>query len=203
MKELVKKRDIQLVVHFTRLKNLKSILEHGLKSRIFLEDNKSDATFNDQYRHDGCKEAICCSITHPNYKMFYKYRQENPEEEWVVLGIKKRIIWKKDCAFSVENAASNNVTKIPIDDRKGKKAFKKLFKEDSSKPTREKLGIADSYPTNPQAEILVFDDISPKDIFGVVFQTNDRVEEYEKLYDGYEFITHDYYFSYREDYENW
>lgn len=203
MKELVKKLDIQLVVHFTRLKNLKSILEHGLKSRKFLEDNNSDSTFNDQYRYDRCKDAICCSITHPNYKMFYKYRQENPEEEWVVIGIKKRIIWKNDCAFSVENAASNSVTKIPIDDRKGKKAFKKLFKEDSSRPTREKLGISDSYPTNPQAEILVFDDIRPKDIFGVVFQSNDRVKEYKKLYDGYEFIANDYYFSYRKDYENW
>jgi len=203
LKKLVKKRNIELVVHFTRIENLKSILENGLKSRKYLEDNKSNSIFNDEYRLDGHKEAICCSITHPNYKMFYQLRQENPKQEWVVLGINKNIIWKKDCAFSIENAASSNVTSIPLKDRKSKEAFKKLFEEYPTKPTREKLGISEAYPTNPQAEILVFDDITPKDIFGVVFQSEARAEEYKKLYDGYEFVVNSYYFSYRKDYENW
>ncbi len=203
MKELVKKRDIKFVFPFTRLENLKSILENGLKSRQYLEDNESNSIFNDEYRLDGYKESICCSLCHPNYKMFYRLRQENPEQEWVVIGIKKSIIWKKDCAFCVENAASNNVTSIPLVDRKGKRAFKQIFKEDPTKPNRKKLGIQDSCPTNPQAEILVFDDIEPENIFGVVFQSKDRADEYEKLYNDFQFIYHRAYFMPRTDWQNW
>lgn len=203
MKDVVKNRDIKFVLHFTRLENLKSILENGLKSRQFLQDNNSTSTFNDLHRYDGCKNAICCSIDHPNYKMFYQLRQENLEQEWVVIGIKKSVIWKKDCAFCVENAASSNVTSIPLEERKGKKAFKRIFQEDVNKPTREELGIIDACPTNPQAEILVFDDIEPENIVGVAFQNRDRVKEYKALYDGFQFIYHKAYFMPRSDWQNW
>lgn len=203
MKALVKRREIKLLVHFTRIENLKSILENGLKSRQHLEDTRSSSIFNDEYRLDGHTEAICCSITHPNYKMFYRLRKENPEQEWVVLGIKKSVIWKKDCAFCIENAACSSVTSIPLEDRKGKKAFKKIFEEYPNKPTREKLGISDDCPTNPQAEVLIFDDIEPKNIFGVVFQSKSRAEEYKKLYDDLELIYHKAYFYPRSDHANW
>ena len=80
------------------------------------------------------------------------------------------MLWEKDCAFCVSNAASNEVTCIPISYRKGLAAFNKLFEEIDGKPTRAELGISVYCPTNPQAEILVFDCIEPKYIIGAITQ---------------------------------
>lgn len=203
MKKIVESRGIEFVIHFTRIENLASILEKGIITRQELEDNKDDAIFNDEYRIDGFKNATCCSICHPNYKMFYSLREADKTQEWVVIGIKKEIIWEKDCAFCVENAASSNVTSIPIEERKGIDAFNKLFKELEEKPTRKDLGISESCPTNPQAEILVFDNINPEDIVGVVFQSKERVKEYTKIYDDMNFVYHRAFFMPRTDYKFW
>lgn len=203
MKKEVERRDIEYIVHFTRFENLNSILENGLKTREYLEQHMPDAIFNDSYRYDGFKNSICCSICHPNYKMFYPLREADKNNEWVVIGIKKDVIWEKDCAFCVENAASNNVTAIPIEKRKGKKAFKKLYKDIEGRPTRDELGITKTCPTNPQAEILVFDNIEPENIIGIAFQNNERVEEYKKLYKDFHFIYHRAYFVPRTDWRHW
>jgi hypothetical protein len=203
LKKIVEDRGIEFVIHFTRIENLKSILDNGIKSRKKLEKYKMNSIFNDEYRIDGFENATCCSICHPNYKMFYSLRQSNPKQEWAVIGIKKDIIWKKDCAFCIENAASSNVTSIPIEQRKGKKAFKKLFDELTTSPTRKELKIPDSCPTNPQAEILVFEDIKPEDIVGVAFNNSTTAEEYKKLYKDFQFIYHRAFFGPRLDYEFW
>ena len=105
LKDIVESRNIEFVVHFTRIEILVSILKNGIIPRQELESNNSEAKFNDEHRIDGFKNATCCSICHPNYKMFYSYRQADLAQEWVVIGIKKDIIWEKDCAFCVENAA--------------------------------------------------------------------------------------------------
>jgi hypothetical protein len=101
MKEIVKNRKIKHLIHFTRIENLKSILSDGIKTRENLEESGKGIIFNDTDRADNCTNAICCSICHPNYKMFYSLRQRDSNKEWVVIAIKKDIIWKKDCAFCV------------------------------------------------------------------------------------------------------
>lgn len=203
MKDFVEKKGIKYLVHFTRLENLTSILEDGLIPRNELESSAINATFNDEHRYDNCKDALCCSVSHPNYKMFYSLRMENPDVEWCVLGIKKKVLWEKDCAFCIENAAKSSVTSIPLDERKGKDSLKKLFDEIDGFPARSELKIPDNFPTNPQAEILVFDKIEPDDIIGVCFQNEDRKNEYKKLYNSFKFIYNDEFFSYRKDYEHW
>lgn len=151
MKELVEAKGINFVWHFTRLSNLPGILANGLINRVQLTFSGMPWEFNDQHRIDGQQDSICCSIAHPNYKMFYRLRQENPETEWVVIGLKPSVLWEKDCAFCVSNAASNEVTAIPIQNRKGPAAFNRLFEEFPGKPTRAELGISNDCPTNPQA----------------------------------------------------
>lgn len=55
---------IETLVHFTRSQNLSSILQRGLLGRSVLEDQSYDIRpqYNDSYRLDGYKEAICLSI---------------------------------------------------------------------------------------------------------------------------------------------
>lgn len=204
LESFVNARGIEYILHFTRIENLDSILANGLIPRDELERTEMNSIFNDAHRYDNCRNALCCSIGHPNYKMFYSLRTNNPDTEWCVIGIKKDVLWNKNCVFCVENAASNNVTSIPINQRKGLQAFMKLFDEIENKPARNILDIPDYCPTNPQAEILVFDRIDSNDIVGVVFQSKQRADEYTRRYNWEDFfIYHRAFFCPRKDYEHW
>ena len=72
---LVDKLGIPHLVHFTRCENLSSILQNGLHSVISCRKNGIHAAQNDRIRLDGRPEGISVSVTLPNYRMFYKYRQ--------------------------------------------------------------------------------------------------------------------------------
>ena len=69
-------RNITTLVHFTRVRNLRSILKNGLLGRSTLEawPLERQPEYNDDMRLEGFREAICLSVGFPNYRMFYKYR---------------------------------------------------------------------------------------------------------------------------------
>jgi len=203
VKALAEGRGIDYVWHFTRLANLHGILTNGLIGRAKLVSTGMPSEFNDNYRLDGQEESICCSIAHPNYKMFYRLRQENPEIEWVVVALQTSVLWEKDCAFCTTNAASNDVTCIPIQQRKEALAFNRLFDEIPGKPPRAELGIPDSCPTDPQAEVLVFGDIETNYIIGAVTQNKQTEKTLKAQYPNFQFLYHRALFSARKDYQHW
>ena len=204
MRTAVENKGVQYLVHFTRVENLGSIFQNGLIPVSTLDDLGMDYSFNDEYRLDNCCEATCLSIQFPNYKMFYKYRCENPNSDWVVLGIQKDVLWEKDCAFCIENAASSNVTSIPLHQRKGVDAFNQLYNDYPGKPSRNSLGISSKLPTHPQAEVLVFNIVEPKYIRAVAFHNLNDKNKYAHLVPSdvqIEIVPG--LFSYRDDYANW
>jgi hypothetical protein len=203
MKAVVRERQIKYVWHFTRLSNLESIIEYGLISRQKVECLENPPTFNDQYRFDGEKAAVCCSIGHPNYKMFWRLRHDYPDEEWIVLACRPEILWEKDCAFCVENAASNDVACIPIEDRKGVAAFERMFDEIGGKPARKTLELPPSCPTNPQAEILVFDDIEKEYLVAAICETKKQAKRLADEYPDFDFGYARGLFSARKDFKHW
>lgn len=203
MKEAVEEKNIEYVWHFTRLANLDGILSHGLINRQSIVETGLPFEFNDDYRFDGHENSICCSIGHPNYKMFYRLRQENPDSEWVVIVLQPSILWEKDCAFCTTNAASNEVACIPVEHRKGIAAFNKLFDEVPGKPPRSELGISESCPTDPQAEVLVFGDIEHRYIIGIITQSKETETTLKAKYPNFEFLYHRALFLARKDYQHW
>jgi len=203
MEDEIKKREIEYLWHFTKVENLDSILCNGLIPRADLEARAVPVAYNDQYRIDGHKEANCLSLGHANYKMFYSLRQKNTAQIWVVLAIKPEVLLIKDCAFCHENAASNNVTSIPIQERKGIHAFQKMFEPVDGKPDRDVLQLPDDCPTNPQAEILVFDTIEPELIVGAITPSKTLETELIAKYTNFEFLYHRGHYSARKDYEYW
>jgi hypothetical protein len=177
MEQFLKERRIDWLMHFTRVENLPSILMHGLLPKSNLEFEDIEHFFNDKYRYDNCEDAVCTTIEFPNYKMFYPLRDSN--SEWVVLLLDAKIMYDLDCAFCVTNAGTEKIYNTPIIERKGKKALLKLFDELPSGPSRKVLGIADYYPTNPQAEVLVFDCIPIKYIIKVLFENQSVLNKYK------------------------
>jgi len=203
IEEIAKNKGIECLWHFTRLENLEAILENGLVPRSVLEDNGDVVDYNDELRLDGQKDAICFSIGFPNYRMFYSLRETHKDIEWVVLACEPEILWTKDCAFCTENAASNNVTKIALQDRKGADAFEKLFEEIDGKPSREELGISAFCPTNPQAEILVFDRVEPELIGAICCETTNQRDNLREVFPEWEIEEVNAVFSPRKDFKHW
>ena len=100
MKELLKQRRVDYLYHFTRAVNLYNIFEYGLLPREDLDEEDIESEYNDAYRYDDCLDAVCMSIEFPNYRMFYKLRQDNPDVDLAVLRQDAQILHKYECAPS-------------------------------------------------------------------------------------------------------
>lgn len=191
-------REIKFLMHFTRLENLDSILARGLVPRNQLEN---EGGCNDDVRLDRTN-AICASIEFPNYQMFYKYRQENPGIDWVVLVVSASVLWTARVAFCQCNAASNLVTAIPLEDRMSLQAFQAMY-GDFGEKQRVVLDIPVKYPTHPQAEVLLLDGVPRSAILGVIVGRDELKLRLEARYPGLFVRTIPGYFSARKDYAHW
>lgn len=203
MKRTVEELNISYLLHFTQADNLKSIFEYGILPVIELRKRGITAKINDLSRFDFCLGATSVSIQFPNYKLFYKFRKEDKTINWVVLGLDPCILWEKQCAFCVDNAANSNISTISIQDRMGQDALKKMYDEIPGKPLRKILGISSSCPTNPQAEVLVFDIIEPEKIRGVIFKDRISLTLYKDIIRKELQIVNDAFFNARKDYMYW
>ena len=209
IERIVIERKIKFLVHFTRIENLNDILENGLLPRNRLDELGIKPLINDELRLDGFLNATSLSIRNPNYKMFWKSRceasekQAVPHENWVVLGLKPDVLWTMDCAFCVTNAANISVTDVQVDDRKSAEALSRMFDEVEGKPTREKMLLKGYCTTDPQAEVLFFDEIEPEFILGAAFKTKARIDEFREKFPEKKFIHFPKLFSPREDYNYW
>lgn len=202
IEKILSERGISSLVHFTRAENLPNILKYGICPRAELYEK--DAIFNDEYRFDGCENAVCTSIEFPNYKMFYRLRMDDPEADWVVLIISADAMVDFDCAFCEMNAGSKPMYSMPLKERMGSSALQTLFKDVSDGRRRADLGIPDCLPTNPQAEVLVFGTIPVDYITHVVFEDAATKKEYKKcIPDDIEAVIKQGYFAPRMDYKMW
>lgn len=161
--------DLPYLVHFTRVVNLPSILQHGLYPVSRTVEVGVVPVINDELRLDGHPDGTSLSIAFPNHRMFWKYRQEYMGVDWVVLGIEPEVLWTKDCAYCCHNAADSLISDQPLENLKTPLAFASMFDEIEGEQPRGNQRLKPYEPTDVQAEVLVFDVIEPRLIFGVVF----------------------------------
>lgn len=204
MDEILNRRNIEWLFHFTRAENLESIFSNGLVPREDINKNNIISIVNDDYRYDNCENANCMSVEFPNYKMFYTLCCNNIETEWAVLALDVELIKDFKCAFCYANAGSEEIYTIPLEERIGAEAFEDIFAERDKYPSRETLGIPECYPTNPQAEVLVFGIIPISYIKYVIFKNNYTLNKYKNLIpSSVECIVESEYFFGRCDYTHW
>jgi len=201
IQEFAAQRGVKKLFHFTRLENVDSILLHGLMTRSQCTAKACGAIFNDALRIDGT-DAVCASISFPNYKLFWPFRQNPPDAEWVVLALHPSVMWETRAAFCKSNAASLEVTGIPIEQRMELAAFREMF-EDFNLKKRIDLNILDHYPTNPQAEVLLLDGVLPKYIGGIIVPTQSIKTRLEAKYPKIRPTLNGGFFSWRRDFEHW
>ncbi|MFT4105506.1 MAG: DarT ssDNA thymidine ADP-ribosyltransferase family protein [Lacrimispora sp.] len=204
MEQILKQRQIDRLYHFTQAENLPNIFSYGLLPREILEDNNIHSCFNDDYRYDDCLNAVCTSIEFPNYKMFYKLRQDDLDVDWVVLRLNAQILCDYQCAYCWTNAGNSTMYNTPINERMGTDAFLELFENRPNYPKREELSIKKWYPTNPQAEVLVFGEIPISYIDNVYFENTRILARYKNtIPNGIEAGVNNTVFRYREDWDFW
>ena len=189
IQKICEDRSITTLVHFTQIKHLQSILYEGLLDhQSLLEKHGQQFVPNDPKRLDRHKEAICLSISFPNYLLFNKFSRPNtgspPDySQWIVLLLDAKVLWELDCAFCQENAASNAVRHISWKEKKKTDALESIFIEEhrdinGTVYQRHSPRIPQHYPTHPQAEVLVRSRIGPEYIKEVHFYDETALEQW-------------------------
>jgi len=171
--------NVPFLIHFTRVVNLPLIMEHGLYPVSRVDEIGVTPQINDELRLDGHRDGTSLSIAFPNYRMFWKYRQENKGVEWVVLGVDSSVLWLKDCAFCRHNAADARISCQSTNQLKTPAAFTGMFEEIAGLSTRQEQRLNPSDPTDAQAEVLVFDVIEPSLIIGAAFENAATRDAYQ------------------------
>ena len=190
--EEIRKKNIEYLIHFTPTLNLYSILEQKkIMSRAILEnldleqfDILDYIQFTDDIRYDD-KNYINLSLSGPNTFLFSKFRQKTLNDitvNWCVLMIKPMHIYDSETLFSVTNAASNaakNQYGITGDIHKFKQLFSDELKICTSSGVRiiKRGNIANKYPTDVQAEVLVKDSIPLESVISVCFESEEKLAE--------------------------
>lgn len=172
----IRARGIQYLLHFTNKDNLPGIVEHGILSRNRLNELNLDAWGSREERLDGNDWATSVSIMHSDLKMFEAKRWLQPGVEWIFLVLDPSILWGLECHFHASNAASTAAKRV--NHRSGSTtAFLKLFEDWQEygldlklRSHREAHSIPDFLPTDPSAEVQVFDDIPPGCILGALVE---------------------------------
>ena len=201
IKKFCKQRKIVSLFHFTQTDNLASILKLGLISRAKLSEESILYKYTDAERWDRHTEASCVTISWPQYKMFYTKAKEN-YSSWCVLQISASVLWELSCAFYPDNAARSNLS--GDSDKRDPEDLEKMFHDDPQN-MRDNLDIPCNYPTNPQAEVLVFDTISPSNLEKVYFDSGSSLGDFCRKNSGYQdkvFQDREYFGS-RKDWDFW
>ena len=201
--DYLKEREVTSLYHFTAFVNVPSICKRGLITRDKVE-KLSVKWINDWKRLDGT-DGISLSISFPNYKMFYRFRDNKRNMKWVLFELDPRLILDNDCLFLYTNA-SNKVFRNGIDYYRNLENVKKMFAKTlyyDSKGSKERSNkIPSWFTTDPQAEILALDDIPTKFIKRILFESD---EDRRALYypANYNLVLAPELFNRRDDYLNW
>lgn len=184
---VVESRKIEDVLHFTRLENLPSILEHGLQSRLELRDADHHALASDATRLDKEDGAISVSISCFYPKMFSAKRYRAGHKPWVILVLHPSLLWNLQCRF-YRNGAATNATKHQSGKMYGGFALQKLFEDCPSTSERTTLrkeyDLQPSWPTYPDSEVQVMNPIHPHYIVGAWVETPANAEYVQVLFEN-------------------
>lgn len=169
IRDLVIEKGISRLCHFTQSRNLAHIFGDGLGICSTYELKKEKLPYNvtDLERYDLHPELICCSIEFPNVYYFATSRSRvQLFEDWAVLLIDPKYIYRKDTLYCPCNAAKGKGAYL-CSGAEGFESLYDLHPRGSNFPRSAKR--MEAAPTDVQAEVLVDGPIAFEDIIGVVF----------------------------------
>jgi hypothetical protein len=182
---IVKRREIEEVLHFTPLVHLPRILEHGLLSRSELQNVDYDVYVSEANgRRDGEDGAVSVSISCYYPKMFDARRyRAGGMIPFVILVLRPSLLWNYPCRF-YGKGVTTNAMKYERGKRNGGYALEKLFEDfpvpmmdnPAGKSFRDEYGLPPSWPTFADSEVQVMNSIDPNVIIGAWVETPEHRE---------------------------
>jgi hypothetical protein len=172
IRQEIQDRGISRLCHLTRSQKALHILssEEGVKAVDFLDHSLYDA--NDPLRLDGRTGHVNCSVEYPNHWYWNRVKDKEPLfRDWVTLLINPEILTLENTELCPFNAATGYGAHIS----KGYLAFQSLFAAQVRGRNRTPRMLP-CCPTDDQAEVLVYKNISRKDIIGIVVMDEDQAE---------------------------
>ncbi|MFZ7142562.1 DarT ssDNA thymidine ADP-ribosyltransferase family protein [Avibacterium avium] len=164
IKEILRKRNIKWLCHFTPRENLEFIKRDGLQPRNLITHHYQ---VTDTSRFDRFKNSICLSISKPNKWMFDRKKESGLD--LCLLLINPDVLFEKECLFYPHNAATASYRNIDVNELRGAQALENLFlssisyqKANSDPTTLYRSDKLDCETTSDQAEIQCLDVIDPK-----------------------------------------
>jgi hypothetical protein len=194
IREIVERRKIEHLVHFTRIDNLHSILQSGLIPRSMQQEFNLSSLINDEGRFESRLDCTSCSVAFPNYLLFHTFREcKFPGSRWAIIFLNIDILFSpSNIAYYYQtNAATANHRDTNTKELCSAQAFENMFCDSVMAKNRfykrTPQQIHDNWTTDPQAEVLISDVIDNKYIDGVCFQNQNDVDAYI-LSHGEEFL---------------
>ncbi|OKL47352.1 DarT ssDNA thymidine ADP-ribosyltransferase family protein [Boudabousia marimammalium] len=164
----LEKREVEHLVHFTRVSNLPRIIQEGIVPRGKLESERSEVRYFDELRLDQHRERSCFSVSFPNLLMMYKYSKEIEESKeddgicilFIPVGDLKKIAKLGRIYFYHTNAANAIFKKSSESVSVDGEDIEDLFRDEmSTKQGRTVNRTDDGIPcfltTDPQAEVQI------------------------------------------------
>ena len=153
---ILKNRNITKLIHFTDVRNMPSILEHGILPPKRLKEDGIEPHSNDPNRFDNQLEGISVSIMKRNQHVLKKFHNRDPRQ-WVEIEINPDVAVTKNCLFYQTNASNGKYKDIKEEYLRSSKALASMF--DDRVITKGKTYTRDNKksfePTDEQAEIIV------------------------------------------------
>ena len=214
VRNLIRKNRISFLTHFTRIENLKSILQFGIMPLSILRKNPvfSSVLFPPNPLPPAWSGFVSLNISFPDYKLFMQ-TQKHQLSEWVVILIDSRVMYDYPCYFFPDHA-DQFITSAPLPGQYLKEFrsagdLKALF-SDQNDVKRKDLDIPSFYPTNPCSEVLSGFPIAPSCISQVYFYSEYKFNqwvlsntEFALKQDKNRWACGLQYFSPRSDYTYW
>ncbi|TPR13084.1 DUF4433 domain-containing protein [Apilactobacillus timberlakei] len=189
--DVIKKRNITQLCHFTKSANLPGILSYneGILSTDKI-NNVDNEIPQDKNRFDNDTSHVCTSVQNIN-KYYFKNRVNKSSydllQQWAVLLIDPKIIdYTTDfCPVNAATKMGKYIIGRGKNEKKRYYAFDCLFDQiiysSKGKKLYRNLSIPKNNPTDVQAEILISDNIPRKDIIGIAFPKKNIDMEIQRL----------------------
>lgn len=168
-------RKINLLIHFTNISNIKSILSNGILSVEKLRSSKLKYKFTDAERWDKRLDYVSTSIEDYN---IYFFSTLSDQSNYCLIYLDSSILYELDCLYCFTNAANRVIRYSKNSSLNTYKAFCDMFDDEITYPTSygviRKIGRAGNgaknLPTCNQAEVLIKNQIHTKYIKKIKFQ---------------------------------
>ena len=190
IQEIALARKVPFLVHFTRVENIPSIMQHGLLPISVARLRGLNPAINDTARLDGRLNGTSLSIAFPNGSMFYRLRKENPEVDWVILALSPSTLWSKDVLFCRHNAADVRVSRVESNVLRNPGSFDGMFEAIEGHESRDEQALKSFDPTDVQGEVLVMEPIEPEFIVGALFNTTTSKDAHAPHFGRRQLIVH-------------